>query len=312
MKAIQIQTYGAPDVLHLTGLAKPTCKEDEVLIKVGAAGVNPIDYKVREGIYAEVFNHTLPLILGWDLAGTIESIGSKVNDFNVGDEVFGLVNFPSAGNCYAEYVAVKANEIYLKPPSLSVEQAAACPLVALTAWQCLFETGNLSKGEKVLIHAGAGGVGHVAIQLAKAKGAYVYATCSQANHEFVSSLGADQTVDYKNTNFENEVSDLDLVFDTVGGDIPARSFATLKQGGRLISIAAQITPELQQLADQKQINASWQLVHPSQEQLKEIFQLAESGDLNINVSEIIPYQDVMQAHEKMSLGRTKGKIVLTF
>lgn len=312
MKAVQIQEYGSADVLKINEIDTPQCKPDEVLIKVKAAGINPIDWKVRQGIYAEAFDLHFPIILGWDMAGVVESVGAQATNFNAGDEVYGLIDFPNAGNCYAEYLCAKADQIWLKPKDCNFEQAAACPLVALTAWQILFDVGQLQAGEKVLIHAGSGGVGHVAIQLAKAKGATVYTTCSQSKASLAKDLGADFIIDYNQVNFEDKLSELDLVLDTVGPEIAKRSFSVLKNGGRLVSIASQITEDLQQLADEKQIMAQWHLVQPSQAQLKEITQLANDGQFKTFVSEVIPFSEISQAHQKIESGHTQGKIVLTF
>lgn len=312
MKAVQIQEYGTSDVLKIHDIDTPQCKPDEVLIKVKAAGINPIDWKVRQGLYADAFSLNFPIILGWDMAGVVESVGNEVTNFKAGDEVYGLIDFPNAGNCYAEYLCAKADQIWLKPKNFNFEQAAACPLVALTAWQVLFDIGQLQPGQNVLIHAGSGGVGHVAIQLAKAKGAKVYTTCSKSKAPLAKELGADFVIDYQQANFEDELSEMDLVIDTVGPDIAKRSFAVLKNGGTLVSIASQITDDLQQLADAKQIKALWHIVHPSQAQLKDIAQLADDGLFKTFVSEVMPYSDVNQAHQKIEAGHTQGKIVLTF
>jgi NADPH:quinone reductase-like Zn-dependent oxidoreductase len=291
---------------------KPDCKDDEILVKVHAAGINPIDSKVRSGLFADIFKFPFPLVLGWDMAGTIEAVGNKVNLFKSGAKVYSLVNFPDAGNCYAEYVVVKEEQVWHKPDNFSFEEAAACPLVALTAWQVLFEIGNLKPSQKVLIHAGAGGVGHMAIQLAKAKGAYVYTTCSSIKRSLVTQLGADVIIDYQQDSFQEKINSIDLVIDTVGGDVTKKSLSVLKEHGILVSIASQITPDIQELADKKSINAQWHLVHPSQAQLKEITKLANDGLIKVHLSDSVYYKSVIKAHEKIETGHTQGKIVLTF
>lgn len=312
MKAIRIHQYGSEEELIVEEVPKPECQVDDVLVKVHAAGVNPIDWKVRSGSYASVFDFKFPFILGWDVSGTVESVGSKVEDFKVGDAVYSLVAFPQLGNCYAETVAVKAEHLWHKPTDFSFEQAAATPLVALTAWQVLFDIGKLKASEKVLIHAGAGGVGHVAIQLAKAKGAFVYTTCSKSKIPLVSDLGADVVIDYQQDNFQDLVKDLDLVIDTVGGAITKQSLSVLKDNGTLVTIASMITPEIEALAQTRQLRAVRHLVHPSQAQLQEITQLANEGLLTIHLAEAFHYSKVKNAHQNIESGHTQGKIVLTF
>src|SRR5476651_2863450 len=234
MKAIRIHKFGGPDVLELEDIKIPQWAEDEVLIKVYASSVNPVDGKIIAGEAEEKFPIKFPLTIGWDVSGVIEQAGNKVRNFSIGDEVYARP-FPTHNGAFAEYVVIKANEIALKPRSIDHLQAAAVPLAGLTAWQGLFKHGHLEKGQKVLIHAASGGVGSFAVQFARWKGAYVIGTGSAENLSFIKQLGADEAIDYKNDRFEEKVQDADLVFDLIGGDTQRRSLLVLKAGGRLIT-----------------------------------------------------------------------------
>jgi len=216
MKAVCIYSYGGPSVLKYEEMPRPHPDEDEVLVRVHASGINPVDWKVREGHLKEMLHHTLPLVLGWDVSGVVETLGSEVKHLKVGDEVFSRPDISRDGT-YAEFVVIKESEIALKPKSIDHIHAAALPLAGLTAWQTLFDAGALSAGQRVLIHAGAGGVGHLAVQLAKWKGAHVIATASAHNHDFLRKLGADQIIDYKTVRFEETIEPVDVVLDTLGG-----------------------------------------------------------------------------------------------
>jgi len=231
MKAIRIHQYGGPEVLAQVEMQCPTPGPDEVLIKVRAASVNPLDWKMRAGLVKKIFPLTFPATLGRDVSGTVEEAGDNVTQFKRGDEVYALV---SGG--YAEYVVAKETAVAKKPRTLDHVQAAAVPAVGLTALQALFEVAQLSAGQKVLIHAAAGGVGNFAVQLAKARGAYVIGTASSKNHPLLNELGVDQAVDYRKTRFEDVVREVDVVLDTVGGETQERSFKVLKKGGILVSL----------------------------------------------------------------------------
>lgn len=240
MRAVRIHRYGGPDVIRLEETARPEPGPDEVLVRVLAAGVNPVDWKTREGRGAarRWSGERFPVVLGWDLSGTVEAVGRSVTTVRPGDEVFGLVRFPEPAGCYAEYAAVPADQVVVKPAALDHAHAAALPLVALTAWQALFDTARLTAGETVLVHAAAGGVGHVAVQLAKWKGATVIATASESKHDLVRSLGADEVVDYRGTPFEKVATGVDVVLDPVGGDTLERSLEVVREGGRVVSLVA--------------------------------------------------------------------------
>src|SRR5579864_2585188 len=233
MKAVRIHTYGGPEVLRYEDAPRPVPAAGEVLIKIHAAAVNPVDWKVRAGHLKDMLKYQLPLIPGWDAAGVIEDVGAGVARLKHGDEVYTRPDIMRDGT-YAEYIAVREAEVALKPKSLDHVHAAAIPLAALTAWQALFDAGGLSAGQRVLIHAAAGGVGSFAVQFAKWKGAHVIGTASARNAELVRSFGADQFIDYRSTRFDDVVKDADVVFDTVGGDTQERSWKVLKKGGILV------------------------------------------------------------------------------
>jgi NADPH:quinone reductase-like Zn-dependent oxidoreductase len=310
MKAVRIHEYGSPDVLKFEDAPRSSPAADEVLVKVQAAGINPIDWKTRAGSgmggrYGDVF----PLIIGWDISGVVESLGKNANKFKIGDAVFGMVRFPEIGSAYAEYVAVPEAHLALKPATIDHVQAAAFPLVTLTAWQALFEAGNLTKGERLLIQGAAGGVGHVAVQIAKWKGAHVIGTGSTNNVDFLRELGVDEVIDYSITRFEDAVEPVDMVFNCVGGDLLTRSFAVIKEGGRLISIAGK--PD-EALARKHHVKADSILVRPVESHLNEIAKLIEAGHLKTVVAKTFSLADAHKAHayaESRELRR--GKIVLT-
>src|ERR1700733_11592018 len=255
MKAIRIHQYGGPEVLAQVEMQRPKPGPDEVLIQVHAASVNPIDWKLRAGHVKEVFPLTFPATLGWDVSGTVEEAGDKVTQFKRGDEVYALVK----GGGYAEYVAVTASVVAKKPRTVDHVHAAAVPVAGLTAWQALFEVAQLRAGQKVLIHAAAGGVGNFAVQFAKAKGAYVIGSASSKNQAFLGELGVDQAVDYQKTRFEDVVRDVDVVLDTIGADTQERSFKVLKKGGILVSI---VQPPSQELAAKYGVRALFYGGHP--------------------------------------------------
>ena len=235
MRAIRINQYGGTETLQLNQIDTPKINTDDILIKVKSCSINPVDWKIREGYLKDFIPCQMPVILGFDVSGVVSEVGSKVTDFKVGDEVFSRPDISRDG-AYADYIAVKADEVAFKSSKLSFEQAAALPLAGITAWQCLVDVGQLQAGQRVLIHAGAGGVGHLAIQIAKAKGATVIATASTANQELLTQFGADQAVDYTKGVLLEQVEPVDLVIDTIGGEVQSNSWALLKAGGMLVSI----------------------------------------------------------------------------
>ena len=305
MKAIQIHTYGGPDVLVYENVPLPDPGEDDVLIKVHAAGVNPVDWKIRQGYMESRLK--LPLILGWDVAGVIEKKGRSVTGLEVGDKVYTRPSIFRNG-AYAEYIAVKATEIALKPESLDYIQAAAVPLAGLTAWQSLFDLAHLKAGQKILIHAAAGGVGHFAVQFASWAGAHVIGTASARNHDFLRSIGAHETIDYTQTAFEDAVQDADVVLDTMGGEVWQRSWKVLKKGGIMVSTLR--GPEPGGLDALNKLSAHV-FVQPDARQLEEIAILIDNGHVRPEIQSVFPLHEAGKAHLLNQDGHTRGKIVLT-
>ncbi|WP_411743468.1 NADP-dependent oxidoreductase [Reinekea sp.] len=305
MKAAQINGFGDRSVIELNNIEIPTPGADEVLIKVKSAAVNPVDWKIREGYLQGMLNHPLPLTLGWDVSGEVVALGDKVTQFKIDDAVYSRPEITKNGS-FAEFMTVTATEVALKPTSLTWQEAAGVPLAGLTAWQSLYEITKLQKGERVLIHAGSGAVGQFAIQLAKLRGAYVYTTTSARNIELVLSLGADQAIDYHQEDF-SELRDLDIVFDTIGGDTLDNSWVTLKPRGRLVSVASLPSEEV---AAKHNVNAFYCFVQPNSEQLTEIAKLADAGKFKVNIDSEFTLDQTSQAHERSETGRAQGKIIV--
>ncbi|MBN3896125.1 MAG: NADP-dependent oxidoreductase [Nostoc sp. NOS(2021)] len=306
MKAVHIHSYGSPEVLTYENALRPEPSEGEVLIRVQAAGVNPIDWKIRSGQMKDIIPYKLPLILGWDIAGVVDAVGSGVSSLKVGSPVYGSLNMTRNG-AYAEYAVAGVSDVALKPTTLKPTQASAVPVVALTAWQALFEIGRLSAGQRVLIHGGAGGVGSLAVQLAKWKGAWVIATASAHNHYRLQELGADQILDYNAVRFEDVVQNVDVVLDTIGGDTQERSWGVLKKGGVLIST---ISLPSKQIAATYGVRGEMLFVQPNSRQLTEIAQLIDAGQIRFNVETVLPLAEVHKAHDLGQRGQIRGKIVL--
>jgi NADPH:quinone reductase-like Zn-dependent oxidoreductase len=306
MKAIRIHNYGGPEVLQYEDTPRPQPGEGEVLIRVHAATVNPIDWRVREGYMKDFWPHKFPLILGWDLSGVVEELGRGASRFKIGDEVYSVPD-PTRNGAYADYIVVRESELALKPKSLHHIRAAAVPLAALTAWQSLFDTAQLQPGQRVLIHGGGGGVGHFAVQLAKWKGAYVIATASTKNQELLRELGADETIDYTRQRFEDVARKIDIVLDPIGGDTQERSWQVLKKGGILLSV---VEPPSADKAKALGIQAVFVASHPNGAELAKIAELIDSGDLKPIVNRILPLSEARRAHELSQTGHTHGKIVL--
>lgn len=306
MKAIRIHEFGGPEVLKLEDAPMPEIGSDDVLIKVHAAGVNPVDWKIREGLRKEKFPTTFPLTPGWDVSGVIEAVGENIKIFKKGDEVYSLPS-PSKNGAYAEYIAVPANLVSKKPKTIDHENSAAIPLAASTAWQGLFDFGHLEQGQRVLIHAGAGGVGTFAIQFAKWKGAHVITTTSEKNTEFLKLLGADEVIDYNKTKFEDAVQDIDLVLDTLGGDVQKKSLQVLKEGGRLITT---LRPDSQEEAKAKNIHLETFTAKAHPDQLQQIAQLIDLGKIQPVIEKIMNLEDAAEAQELSRQGHSRGKIVL--
>jgi NADPH:quinone reductase-like Zn-dependent oxidoreductase len=308
MRAVVINEYGSKDVLVEQELPKPVIKANQVLVEVYATSINPIDWKLRAGYLKQMLDWTFPIILGWDVAGKIAEVGSEVKDFQVGDDIFARPDTTSKGT-YAEFTAVDEELLAKKPSNLTFEEAASIPLAGLTAWQCLVDNTKVKQGNKVLIHAGAGGVGSLAIQMAKHLGAYVATTASEQNAAYVKELGADEFINYRKQQFEEVLHDFDVVIDTMGGDILNKSFQVLKPGGRLVTIAGQPDPALIQ---KHQVMASSYWLTPNGKQLGELGELLEKGILKPQVGSIFDFsaEALQKAHELSETHHAKGKIVI--
>ncbi|MFQ5729898.1 MAG: NADP-dependent oxidoreductase [Waddliaceae bacterium] len=313
MKAITIKKFCPVEEMHLTDLPTPQPTANEVQIQIAYTAVNPVDWKICEGWLKKMIPHEFPLIPGWDAAGTVTAMGKNVMDLKIGDEVYAYCRKPTVQwGTYAEYVCFNANHVALKPKKFNFAQAASIPLVGLTAWQSLFEAANLQKGESILIHAGAGGVGSLAIEFAKYAGAKIYTTASGNNHGYVKKLGADYAIDYHKEDFVEKIHSLDpegvdVVMDCVGYDALTQSFDVIKPGGRLISIVQKIDKEK---CEERNIHGEFVFVRPDGEQLKEIADLIDKGVVIAPHIEEMPLADFGKALAKNREGHTQGKIVL--
>jgi NADPH:quinone reductase-like Zn-dependent oxidoreductase len=304
MKAVLIYKFGGPEELKYGDAPMPEINPDDVLVKVFATSVNPIDWKVREG--GRGLKREFPLILGWDVSGVIEKVGAEVTDYKAGDEIYARPDVSRNGT-YAEYVAVRANEIYFKPKSIDHLKAAAIPLAGLTAWQGLFDHGKLQAGQKILIHGAAGGVGTFAVQFARWKGAYVIGTASEKNIDFLKELGADEVIDYHKEKFEEKLKDIDVVFDTIGGETQIKSLQVLKRGGMLVSTVG-IQDEAALKA--KEIQGVRYGAQSVPGDLKQIAGLVDAGKVKPVIAMVLPLKDIVKAHQLSEEGHTRGKIVL--
>jgi len=308
MMAVRIHKFGKPDVLVFEQAPKPEPKSNEVLIRVHAAGVNPLDCKIRAGTHPLACQMTFPGIIGWDTSGVVESVGSNVKNFKVGDHVYARTGDYTGHGAYAEYQAVKEDEIAIKPKSVSHVEAASLPLVALTTWQSIIDVAKLAEGQRILIHAAAGGCGSFAVQLAKAKGAYVIGTASSRNKQFLHSLGVDEFIDYNTTPFEKAVNNVDVVFDLIGGETQKRSWQVLKEGGILVSVVRPAPDE--KFITQYKVRGELIVMQPNGKQLAQIAELVDSGKIKSIVSAVFPLKAAAQAHELMQTGHVRGKVVL--
>ncbi len=306
MKAVRIHNYGGPEVLKYEDAPRPHPQVGEVLVRVHAAGVNPFDWKVRAGYLKDFVQHKLPLIPGWDVSGVVEEVGLGVSNFKKGDEVFAMAD-PARDGAYADYIAVRATALALKPKSLYHPHAAATAVSVLAAWRSLFDLGQLQPGQRILIHGGSGGVGHLAVQLAKWKGAYVIATASTKNQDLLRRLGANETIDYTKQRFEDIAHEMDIVLDTIGGETQERSWQLLKRGGILVSL---VQPPSEEKAKQAGVHAAMADSQPNGAQLSQIAKLIVSGKLKPTVDRILPLSEARRAHELSEARHARGKIVL--
>ncbi|MDP9847222.1 NADP-dependent oxidoreductase [Streptosporangium lutulentum] len=309
MRAISQDVLGGPEVLREVEVERPTPGPTEVLVRVHAAGVNPTDWKHRAtgGLLGRP-----PFVLGWDVSGVVESVGIGTALYKPGDEVFGMLRYPYGHGAFAEYVAAPARTFARKPGRIDHVQAAALPLAALTAWQALVDIAGVKAGQRVLIHAAAGGVGHLAVQMAKARGAHVIGTASAAKHEFLRGLGADELIDYRSVDFAEAAGAIDVVIDTMGGDYGPRSLRTLREGGVIVSLVLSNMAEgLNAQAEELGIRAESMLVEPDYAGMRAIAALVEKGGLRAEIDTVLPLEEAAKAHERGETGRTTGKIVLT-
>lgn len=312
MKAILIENAGGIENLIIKEINQPVAKENEVLIKVKAISINPVDYKVRanEAVLDMIYGEQRPAILGWDIAGEVLATGTQVTQFEIGDRVFGMINFPGNGNAYAEFIAAPENQLAKIPSTISFEDAAATTLAAVTALQVL--QNNIKKDDRILIHAGSGGVGHFAIQIAKALGAYVITTSSAKNEEFVMALGADEHIDYRAHAFQDVVTDIDFVFDMFNGDILLNSVKVVKEGGSIISLPTpNFSEEITDLAKKRQVKLSFLMVQSNGEDMNTLKNLLEKGAVKPHVSSTFTFDNMGKAHAQLESGRTVGKVVVT-
>lgn len=313
MKAISIDHFGGIEQLHLTDLPKQEPKAGEVQIQISHAGVNPVDWKIREGWLKNWLPHEFPLIPGWDAAGLITAVGPEVEDYKVGDEVFAYCRLPTVQwGTYCESICVPSSIVARKPRSLTMAQAASIPLVSLTAWQSIFDFADLKENQSILIHAGAGGVGGIAIELAKWKGAKIATTASKKNHNYVKSLGADVLIDYTQESFVEKIKSLhpeglDVVYDCVGGDTLKDSLQLVKRGGALPSI---VDPIDEEFGKQQGVKTGFVFVSPNGSQLAKIAELIDTGKLKPPKITEYPLEKAAEAHEQSRSGHTCGKLVL--
>ncbi len=314
MRAVAQDRFGGPEVLRVVDLPRPVPLPTEVLVRVRAAGVNPVDWKTRGGTGMAAMFDKPPFVLGWDVSGVVEEVGFGVTTFAVGDPVFGMPWFPRPAGGFAEYVTAPARQFARKPSSVSHEVAAGVPLAALTAWQCLVDTAHVQPGQRVLIHAAAGGVGHLAVQIAHHLGAYVIGTASARHHDWLRSLGADELVDYTSTPFETVVAPVDVVLDLVGdghNQTSLRSAEIVKPGGLLIAVPGGVSAELASVARTYGFRTSPFLVEPDGATLSAIAQMIEDGELHVEIAQIVPLADAARAHELGEPNHTRGKLVVS-
>lgn len=308
MKAIVIKRYGGAEELEELDMPQPVPNDDQVLIEMHATSINPIDWKLRQGYLKEMIPLEFPIILGWDAAGKVAAVGSNVKRFQIGDRVFARPNLTNRGT-YAEYIVTEESMLAKIPENVSYIEAASIPLAGLTAWQCLYDFSGMKRGDKVLIHAGAGGVGSLAIQIAKNAGAYVASTASGKNKELLESLGVNQFIDYSQQSFEALLNDYDIVLDTMGGDIQDKSFQVLKDGGKLVSI---VSPPDEEKAKAKNIQAGSIWLRPNGKQLQEIADLMKANKLKAIVGHEFPLsrEGLYDAHKLSESHHARGKIVI--
>lgn len=312
MKAMVLKRFGGIENFAIEDVPEPPVGDGEVLVEVKAIGIDQIDVKARKGEgMSDYLKQEHPMILGWDISGVVSKVGSRVKDFKAGDAVFGTIRFPGPGSSYAEYAAAPADQIALKPENISHAEAAAATQSPLTAWQALVDTGHVKKGDRVLVHGGAGGVGNYAIQIARHIGCYVITTVSGADRAFVKELGADEVIDYRTQVFEKEVKEVDFVLDTIGGDNFVRSLDVLKPEGMIVLLPSNKKEEADKAVREKQVkNYRHILMHSSGKDMRAIAGMLREGSMKANVDKVYSFEQIPQAQEQLENGKVRGKIVV--
>jgi NADPH:quinone reductase-like Zn-dependent oxidoreductase len=311
MRVITQLATGGPEVLELGEAEIPEPLPTEIRVRVGAAGVNPVDWKTRAGAGVAAVIGPPPFTVGWDVAGTVDAVGRGVTRFAVGDAVFGMPWFPRQAGAYAEFVTAPSRHFAHRPAGLSEVEAAGLPLAGLTAWQCLVDIAAVQPGQRVLVHAAAGGVGHLAVQIAKAQGAHVIGTASSGKHNLLHDLGIDEAVDYRAEAFEKVIDPVDLVLDLIGGEVATRSLDILHPEGRLICLPSAAAADAIAAAAERGLRATSMLAEPDGDGLEELARLVDDRRLRVLVAETFPLERASHAHRAGELGRTTGKLVLT-
>lgn len=313
MKAMVLKRFGSIENFAVEDVPEPPVGDGEVLVEVKATGIDQIDVKARKGEgMSDYLKQEHPMILGWDISGVVSKVGSRVKDFKAGDAVFGTIRFPGPGSSYAEYAAAPADQIALKPENISHAEAAAATQSPLTAWQALVDTGHVKKGDRVLVHGGAGGVGNYAIQIARHIGCYVITTVSGADRAFVEELGADEVIDYRTQAFEKEVKEVDFILDTIGGDNFVRSLDVLKPEGMIVLLPSNKKEEADKAVREKQVkNYRHILMHSSGKDMRAIAGMLREGSMKVNVDKTYSFEQIPQAQEQLENGKVRGKIVVT-
>ena len=306
MKAVQIHEYGAAEVLRYVEVADPVVNDDDVLIRVIGTSVNPVDWKIRAGHMKAMIPFAMPFTPGWDVSGVVQSVGKSVTAFAIGDSVYARPDIARNGT-YAELIAVRASEVARKPRTISHIEAGVLPLAGITAWEAMVTRGQVSDGHRVLIHAASGGVGSLAVQIAKAHGAYVIATASAKNRKLVESLGADEFIDYTAQPFQDSTKEIDLVFDTIGGSTQDNSWSTMRPNALLISITS---PPSEAVARQRGVRSEFLFIGPNASALNQLTTFIERGQLRPIVGAEFALTDIQRAHEMSESGRAKGKIAV--
>ncbi|WP_166269844.1 NADP-dependent oxidoreductase [Marinobacter caseinilyticus] len=312
MRRVVYDHFGDASVLRLESVERPEPESHEVCIRVAGAGLNPIDWKTRKGLgfAARQIEDRLPWTPGYDVAGEVVAVGEDVTTLAAGDRVMGMVGFPGRGGCYADYTLARADELTIVPEELELVTAAGLPLAALTAWQALFEVAELSAGQKILIHAGAGGVGHFAVQFARVCGAHVIATASTGNKDFLAELGVHEVIDYHAADIVDECYGLDVVLDLIGGETGKRSLHTLSEHGVLVTIPTVTADDIITAAEGLGLKAHGMTVRPDVFHLEEIAELIEDGDVRVHIEQAFPLAQAADAHRLLEGGHVRGKLVL--